>query len=213
MGRFESGKGKRAIIVCAPHGFYELMTEGIVKELASSLSASYVVASGFRKRSHPINVNRPTEGIGLSSKEEPSTDRSRHVFKQYIQMLRAIQDGNGVSLLVEIHGNSIKDLSHIIEIATKGFHQEFLMGLKRTQNERLKNLFPTDPYYRFMIEPLDPIVMAASGAKRTGSLREFQRALHIELPRELRVNDAYRERTVRLLSAMLDEIDLHLQEN
>jgi len=211
LGRLEFERGKRQIIVSAPHGIYELRTEGIVREIAGKLSASHVVARGFRRRSHPVNVNRPTEGIGLPSVYENETHRAREVFEKYLQILKDFQNGNNATLLVEIHGNSLKMLSHTIEIATKGFTTGFLKEIKEINSRRLKALFPGKPY-RLKIEPIDSIIMVAGGAKRIGSIREFQMALHIELPRDLRVNDEYRRRIESLLARMIDEIDLHLMK-
>src|SRR5262249_56641423 len=85
----------------------------------------------------------------------------------------------------EIHGNGRPEAVDRIEIATVGVDVE--------EAEKLRTLFELvrDAHLRarpgalrlaVRIEPADPLVYTASGAKRTGILHLSERALHIELP-------------------------------
>ena len=186
----------KSVLLAAPHGGFDLSTDEIVPPVAQKLNYSELVATGYRAYSHPINVNRPTEGIGLSSEEEKHTDDAAKVYAEWEADVMKVNP----ALYVEIHGEG---KTSNIEVAVVGFTQEQKTAIKKILSAALAPLyFKTNPEIK--VEGLDSIHFTASAAKKYGVLGKVHRALHIELPWDLRRNE--KENTTAFLIKALPEI-------
>ena len=76
-------------------------------------------AEGFSPDGTRINLNRPSEGVGLHPWEERQTDRARESYQRYERMLRTL-GVRPLGLYAELHGNSRRNLRGVIEIACAG---------------------------------------------------------------------------------------------
>lgn len=191
--RFSAVRGRPGVVIGAPHGSTDELTDQIAAELARKTGFGLVVATGHAGiggGGRRVNVNRPTESaLDGPFAEEEYTEAARRAYEAYEGRVREVSDGP-LKLYVEIHGNSRRESAGRIEVAT--------VGVSRTDAWRLKTLFEMirDAHLRgrletfrldVRVEPLDPIYWAASAAKRIGILRIAERAVHIELPRAARV--------------------------
>lgn len=167
--------GRPGVVVAAPHEGFDLGTSVVASAAVSVLGTGIVVADDIREPDHPINVNRPTEGIWLPPGRERFTARARAVFDDYMQALHRAAQGP-IWLLIEIHGNSRKQSARAAEVATKGLSEASARVLKRDLERALAPL-------GVKVQPLDRIYFGADGARRDGSLSEVPEAIHIELPR------------------------------
>jgi hypothetical protein len=184
------------VLLAAPHGGFDLSTDEIVPPIAVKLNYSQLVAIGYRAYSHPINVNRPTEGIGLQSDDEKRTDAAAKVYAEWEgDVLRVDPD-----LYIEVHGEG---KSTDIEVAVVGFNSEQEAAIKKILSAALAPLyFKTNPQIK--VEGIDNIHFSASAAKKYGILGKVHRALHIELPWDLRRNE--KENTIAFLIKALPAI-------
>jgi hypothetical protein len=195
-GHIASRPGRPGVVVAAPHGTSDLGTGDMAADIARRTGFGLVVASGFNAepdtRERPrrrYQVNRPVEGVpGRPPTEEVDTAAARSVYEAYERSVREVSQGP-LRFYAEIHGNNRRDAAERIEIATVGVDREQAVKL-RTLLELIRDahLRARPPALRLEIrvEPADPLVYVASGAKRAGILRLPERALHIELPRVAR---------------------------
>lgn len=197
LGYFNTFKSDTRMMIAAPHGGFDLNTDHLALRLVRRLGWSCVVATGFRKKSHPINVNRPTEGVGLRSSQERHTEDARIVYDAYMKHVEESAP-NGIDFYVEIHGMSRPEIYDHIQIATVGVSIEDAEKIKMLFQQEIEELGLS---YQVTIEGLDDIHFTAMGAKKFGSLKDVSRALHIELPWGLRVQQM--DEGVELLAHVL----------
>lgn len=188
--------GRPGTVIAAPHGTSDPRTGEIAAEVARRTGFGLVVASGFAVEpdapgtpGRRYQVNRPFEGVpGKPPGDEVATDAARQVYEMYEQRVRQAAQGR-LTFYAEIHGNNRRDTADRIEIATVGVDRDEA-GRLRTLLELCRDAHlrshPQAPRLDARVEPADPVVYAASGAKRVGILRLPGRALHIELPRVAR---------------------------
>jgi hypothetical protein len=188
--------GQPGAVVAAPHGSSDPRTGDIANELARRTGFGLVVATGFAletdARGVPLRryqVNRPLEGApGRPPGDEVASEDARLVYEAYEQRVREAAQGP-LTFYAEIHGNNRHEAAGRIEIATVGVDHEEALRL-RTLLELIRDAhlvgYPQAPRLELRVEPADPVVYTASGAKRAGILRLPERALHIELPRAAR---------------------------
>ena len=184
--------GRLGIVVAAPHGASDLGTAAMAAEIARLTGFGLVVATEFSVSERPgwrYQVNRPMEGVpGRPSSEDVESDGARSVYAAYERRVRDAAQGP-LQFYAEIHCNSRPESAERVEIATAGVDAE--------QAQKLRTLFElvrdahlrarsSAPRLQVSVEPADPVVSTASGAKRAGILRLPQRAVHIELPRVAR---------------------------
>lgn len=189
LGRIESREGRIPLVVAAPHGAFDTSTEGIAVRIAEKLGAGWVVAVGYRTFEHPINVNRPTEGVRLSAKQEAFTPRARAIYEAYREKVEALHP----TLYVEIHGSTLPEGAGAIETAAVGFSHEQLREIKQ------RSALP------IRVEGLDPMHYHATGAKQHGILGRFPRALHFEIPVSMRDTEEAREKSVETLTRLVEK--------
>jgi hypothetical protein len=191
-GEMTGRAGRAGIVVAAPHGTSDLGTGAMAAEIARLTGFGLVVATDFTVSEHRgrrYHVNRPMEGVaGHPASEDVESEGARAVYEAYERRVREVAQGP-LAFYVEIHGNSRAESADRVEIATVGVDAEGAQKL-RTLFELVRDahLRVRPPALRLpaRVEPADPIVYTASGAKRAGILRLPQRALHIELPRVAR---------------------------
>ncbi len=189
LGSFEVLHGRptyTGAVLGAPHGTGDTNTAEITKLLAQDLGVSAVIARGFTRQEtgdKRLNVNRPTEGAGLSPNQESWTPRAKHVFREYRRLVLE-SAGPNLVVLVEIHCTADTAVGGAIEVGTT--------GMSREQARRVKEM-----YYRALdaattgtnirrvelrIEPIDAVSMNGAAAKKFGTPALAQVSLQIELP-------------------------------
>lgn len=187
FGSFEVVRGPAGVLIGAPHGTGDTNTGAIAKGLARELKVPAVIAWGFTRKEtgdRRINVNRPTEGAGLSPRDEPRTERGAHVWDEYRRLM--LEAGGGaVPLYIELHCNDHPGTKGMIEIATTGVSAEKAARLKRIYVRARDAHAGSAPRVELGIEPIDTIYMGGGGAKAGGSLALARRAIMIELPQRL----------------------------
>jgi hypothetical protein len=218
-GNIATRPGRPGVVVAAPHGTSDIGTAEIAAEIARRTGFGLVVATGFDVTSeaagHPgprYQVNRPLEGRpGRPAAEDTDTGVARTVYEAYERSVRETAQGP-LRFYTEIHGNNRRDAVDRIEIATVGVDREqaakfrTLLELVRDAHLRARS---NAARLEVRVEPADPLVYTASGAKRSGILRLPQRALHIELPRAAR-QDGRELYTLILSDFLLQAIALPL---
>ena len=192
--------GRPGVVVAAPHGTSDARTAGIAATIAERTGFGLVVASGFSIESsrrgragRRYQVNRPFEGAaGRPFSEETATPQARRVYEAYVSRVSEVAQGP-LLFYVEIHGNSRPQTAGRIEIATVGVDRELALRL-RTLAEMIRDAHvrahPDVVRLDILVEPADPVVYTASGAKRDGILTLPLQALHIELPAAARMEFA-----------------------
>jgi hypothetical protein len=216
------------VVIAAPHEGFDEHTSPIAKSVAGSLGAGWVVANGYRDpaRQQWIDVNRPTqrEYVGGKAAKGKVTRKATKVYERYQRLLRKAGKRKRkapLELLVEIHGHARVAMIggqrvrvRVIELATRGFSEEALKGLK-ARYEILVAALPARDRIPLLVEQLDPTFtfrgqelkyhFRASGAKKRGSLRaeSAKRILHFELPQAIRFKPNRREAYAALFSDLL----------
>ncbi len=195
------------LLVAAPHGGFDLHSDEIARRVALLAGGGYLLATGFRTREHPLNVNRPTEGAGLPADQEAHTPAAAAVWAVW----RAKVATQLPRLYVEIHGNSRKASEHRIEVATVGIDAARAVRLRADFALRLRGLAPAAPRLQWAIEPLEPLHYTAMGAKQWGALGMVPRALHLEIPFAIRTDPRLRGRyadcIASTVAALMRELD------
>jgi hypothetical protein len=187
-------RGSAPVILSAPHGGYDLKSEVVARRIAGLLNASFASAVGFRTDQHPINVNRPTEGVHLKSSEERETEQARAVFRDYVNGLDKLGKAD---LYVEIHASIRPQSARAIEMAECGFSKTEIESLKKSY----RGPFP------ILMEPVDPIYFHAEGAKKWGTLAKYPRCLHFELPSGLYEREANMEESAQSISQLIRSLE------
>jgi hypothetical protein len=195
-GYIAARAGRPGAVIAAPHGTSDPRTGDIAAELARRTGFGLVVATGFAldpdtpaAPGRRYQVNRPSEGVpGRPPSQESASDGARRVYEAYEQRVREAAQGH-VSFYAEIHGNNRQEAASRIEVATVGVDEADAVRLRAllelVRDAHLQGQ-PAAPRLEIRVEPADPVLYAASGAKRAGILRLPDRALHIELPRSAR---------------------------
>jgi hypothetical protein len=192
----------RKFLLAAPHGGFDLNTELIVPKVAEAIGVSELVATGFRKLEKPINVNRPTEGVRMRLAQEARTPEAAAVYEAYRDCVLSF-GSRGPRLYVEIHGHGNTKVGNAIEIATVGMSIAEAIKIKKIFERAVAGQqFAQTPGVN--VEGVDKVVYVAGGSKAVGILSRVKRALHIELPQALRLQEI--EPTQGMLIQALQEI-------
>lgn len=197
LGNFDVRDHESPFAITAPHGRNDYQTDKIVSTICHSLKWDCIIAKHYRHQDHPINVNRPTEGIGLSPDEEVHSQRAELVYKAYRDTTNLISPIQNRKLYVEVHGNSRPQLANNIEIALVNFsleQSELVKSIFETQLRDSSDYSPASSVLRsveILVEGADHITLQATGSKHSGMLGEVAKsktkAIHIEIPKKLRL--------------------------
>jgi hypothetical protein len=213
LGEFEYLSGATAatgVVIAAPHGTFDANTAELAVAVAHRLGTGYVVARRFTVDGARINVNRPTEGAGLSCARESHTARAQEVYGLYSKVVSAAALARPLRLYVEIHGNSDARTTQKIEVATTGFSRDQARSMKDAYPAilaRARSQLSEYPDLALLVTPYDRVVFDASCAKSLGILNTslVPRAMHFELPRSARQRES-RDATVQLISDIVRQI-------
>ena len=203
LGQFSTQDNNSHYIITAPHGGYDLMTEVIVRKVCDNILWNCLIAQDFRSKSHPLNVNRPTEKYGVSSNNEVRTDRALYVYDEYLRQIYLIN--KAPKLYVEIHGNSRNESKNRIEIATVSITEDQARRIKLILQNALSSTKLTQS---IAIENIDYIYYHATASKALGSLGKIKPALHFEFPKSARTIST--DEVVAFLSFALPKVALEL---
>jgi hypothetical protein len=192
-GDITSKLGRPGVVVAAPHGTVDTNTDRIATAIAERTGFSLVVATGYSfhrgSRLYRLDVNRPSESL-VGGGETASSDESTQIYALYRARVQEAAQGP-LALYVEIHGNRRPESAGHVEIATTGVDVDTAI--------KLRELFSAAQAasgdaraLKVLVEPADPVYFRASAAKRHGILTLPTRAIHIELPRAVRMEgDGY----------------------
>jgi hypothetical protein len=187
LGRFDSipaRRGRRGIVIGAPHGTYDEYTAEIVTRLAFRTGLAAVIARGFTPTEAGgwrINVNRPTEKTFLAPEFEAYTSRSREVYDRFKKMVLDAA-GSDLRLYFDVHQYG---RDHTIQVATVGVDIEEARSIKQSYPTIRDHLLKENPGVapvEFLIEPLDILEVGAWPAKQSGVLSVARKSFHIDLP-------------------------------
>jgi hypothetical protein len=189
LGSFEAVHGaavRPGVVLGAPHGTADTNTAAIAKELAQDLGMPAVIARGFTKKEtgdKRINVNRPTEGAGLTFSQEVWSPRASQVFQEYRRLILESAGGN-LDVLVEIHCTADSAVSGAIEVGTAGMSREQARRVKEMYYRALDAVTAGTNIRRvdIRIEPADEVAMGSGAAKRIGMPTLARVAMEIEMP-------------------------------
>jgi hypothetical protein len=205
LGQIQARAGRvPGVVVAAPHGGFDPHTLEVARALAQALKSGVVTARGYRTEGHPLNVNRPTEGI--PPLRETETARAHTVYTAWKTGVQRAAGPGGVKLYVEIHGNGRAETAGRIEVATVGITTGIAQRLKRTFHTVRRRLGKGAGKLNALdlwIEPVDRLVWRAGNTKRRGILANVPRALHVELPLAARDSRPVRRQVVRLLAELV----------
>ncbi|PWU17057.1 MAG: hypothetical protein C5B48_16490 [Candidatus Rokuibacteriota bacterium] len=180
-GTFQVLKGRRGVVIGAPHGTSDRETDLIGRDLARITGWSLVVGTGVS--------NLVADG-----------QRSR-IDEAYRRHVDEAAQGP-LSLYVEVHGSADPESAGRVKIATVGLSREDAWRLKVLYElVRDARLQAEAPRLDVWIESLDPVRDTAPASRRIGLLAASPRALSIELPRLARTS--YREMYTALLGDVL----------
>lgn len=207
VGRFEVLPGTTGVVVAAPHGGFDLDSDAMARQIALNIGAGYVLASGFRTREHPWNVNRPTAGVGLKEDEEVHTPEAQVVYDAYAKRVRALAP----MLYVEMHGNNRKESAGWIETATVNIPEAEARIFQADFRGRVGLLDASYPRFDLRIEPFDEIHYHAASAKLQGVFRDVPRVVHMETPRAMRSDERVRSRYAWIIAECVDDLSQRLR--
>ena len=203
-------------VVAAPHDKYELYTGEIAKRIAKVLQWGVVRAENYRDLTAKrwINVNRPTEKFFRNGKRTKAfkTTRSQDVYKNYLQAIKYAAKSSRVDFFVEIHGHKRhnKNLEPVpsIEVTSKNIRYEDLELLAEFYREIVEQQ-PPQRRFLLLIDYLPTNGLAVKySAQRTKKIGIFGekfivKALHFELPLQLRNSKILREEYIQILIKVL----------
>lgn len=220
------------LVLAAPHEGYDMYTGDITNRVANRIGWGRVIAKEYRdsKAKRWLDVNRPTQrlwSLGGKRGKEQTTRAGREAFAKYLGRLRtAGQVAEGpLTLLVEFHGHNRrvqvgtqKVRLDVIECASRGFSDAELRELQTRYRRLAAERWPVGPIIELHFDQLDSsyryrgttqrFYFRASGAKKAGSLQASvtTRALHFELPQNVRSTKTQRQAFGRLFADLLEPL-------
>jgi hypothetical protein len=206
-GHFEASRGATCVVVAAPHGGFDLESDTMARQVALTIGAGYLLATGFRTFDHPWNVNRPTAGVGLKEEDEARTPEAQQVYEAYAQRLKQLAP----CLYVEIHGNNRRESAGQIETATVNIQEGAARAFQADFRTRVAALDASYPRFDLKIEPLDAIHFRATSTKAQGVFTLVPRAVHLETPKAMRTDERVRSRYAWILAECVDDLACRLQ--
>src|SRR3989339_67904 len=179
-GRIEIQNNESRYILSAPHGGFDLYTDVVAESVCREIKWSCIIASGYRGEGEGPNVNRPTQGV----KGETPSKEAQEVFEKYVAAITSLHHPSEILLYVEIHAQRA---NQNIEVAAVGFSSDELANLKKIMTSNIQQAGLTNT--TMAVEMIDPIKYKATQAKKIGTLSMVKRALHLEVPSRLPVEE------------------------
>jgi hypothetical protein len=179
-GSFNVFNRSSSTVLAAPHGTYDINTGVIVSNVCNNVNFSCVVATGFMPKGKRININRPTEGVGIKSTEEQKTIRATIAFTSFKEHVSNVAKPN-LQLYIEVHGAGVDG----IEVATHNISKKeaklIKIILKEEWSKHNSNLIP------IKVQGVDKIKMVGNGVKNFGIVADLQpKFIAFEFSRALR---------------------------
>lgn len=194
------------LVLAAPHGGFDLGTDQMAEAMCVGMHWQCLIAKGFRTSGHPINVNRPTEGVGLASDQESHTPRAKAVYDCYLSHLLPLKP----LLYVELHGNSRKESQQQLEIALINWPGQALL-LKRSFQQALLAQGFAPEQLDAKVQGVDKLHFVGASTRRWGVYQHLPHALAIEIPRWVRKQPAARQRLELALAQALLSLPAQLE--
>jgi len=186
LGRFEfreAADGLEGIVIGAPHGRTDRLSDSLAKSISDRTGAGLVIAYGFKSKR--LSVTQPVAGFYPHLASLNPLQRGS-VFRDYKRILRETAKGD-LALYVGIHRSSESEVSDRIEVATSGLTFEEAGALKDAYMQIRDQLSSKQevPMLRMSIEPLDRISWHAPGVKHHGILLFAEKGLNLRVPQML----------------------------
>jgi len=108
-GTFNVFNKSSSTVLAAPHGTYDINTGKILSSVCSHVKFSCVIATGFTPKGTRININRPTEGVGIKSTKEPKTARATKAYASFKKHVSNVASPN-LKLYIEVHGSGVNGI-------------------------------------------------------------------------------------------------------
>jgi len=179
-GSFKITDRDSNIVVSAPHGTYDINTGEITDRVCKKLEVNCIVSKGFIPKGTRINVNRPTEGVGIKSGKEPVTERARNTYKTYLDAITRITNRN-LEWYFEIHGSKVKGM----EVALHNLTKDEAIIIKAILEEQWSSESNTKTAIK--VQGIDKIRMTGNAVKKFGVVHKLQpKYVQFEFSRELR---------------------------
>ena len=179
-GKFTIFDRHSKTVLAAPHGSYDINTGSILNKVCFKSEFSCVIAKGFTPKKTRINVNRPTEGVGIHSSKEPKTARAKESYQGYKNVVSRVTDGDP-HFYIEIHGSRISG----IEVALSKLSSNEAKSPKKILTEEWAKL-STDAI-EIKVQGIDNIKMTGNSVKKYGIVAELESVfIQFEFSRKLR---------------------------
>ncbi len=213
LGSFEfreSISGMEGIVIGAPHGGTDRLSDSLAKSISDRTGAGLAIAYGFRSKR--ISVNQPI----VRPRPYPTSwsfPQRGSVFREYRKILRKAAKGE-VDLYIGVHRSEKREATDRIEVASSGLTFEEAMALKEAYT-RIRDRLAAGkeaPRLEMAIEPLERISWRDSGVKHHGVLLIAEKGLNIRLPQSFS-SDSGGELYAEILSRWIDEVIIVLREN
>ena len=179
-GNFEVIDKNSSTVLAAPHGSSDINTGAILSNTCKRGGFSCVIAAGFTSKGIRINVNRPTEGVGIKSTKEPRTARATKVYNSYKNQITQVASPV-LNLYIEVHGSGVDG----IEVALHNINTNEAKLIKSILIEEWSKQSPSP--ISIKVQRIDKIKMVANAVKNFGIVSELQpKFIAFEFSRPLR---------------------------
>ena len=213
LGHFEfreAADGLEGIVVGAPHGRTDRLSDSLAKSISDRIGAGLVIAYGFRSKR--ISVNQPI----VRPRPYPTSSgfpQRGSVFREYRKILRKAAKGE-IDLYIGVHRSEKREATDRIEVASSGLTFEEAMALKEAYTRIRDRLAAGKEALRLemAIEPLERISWRVSGVKHHGVLLIAEKGLNIRLPQSFS-SDSGEGLSAEILSRWIDEAIIILRDN
>jgi hypothetical protein len=162
-----------------------------------------LVAERFRTKAVPLNVNRPTERVGVSPNNELHSTRAAKIYARYLNAWQKL-GGASAKVYLEVHGNSRKRSAGYLDVATVGWSRAELLALKQILSEGLESNGLGE--LKVLVEGVDQIYFRARSTKRWGILGQVSKGVHLEFPRRVR-KTSNRGKVVAFLRSLMPQLE------
>ena len=179
-GSFNVFNKSTSTVIAAPHGTYDINTGQIVSSVCTNVNISCVIATGFTPKGTRINVNRPTEGVGIKSTKESKTTRAIQVYTSFKKHISNVARPN-LQLYIEVHGAGVNGIEVAIHNISTKEAKLIKKILKEEWSKNNTNLIP------IKVQGVDRIKMVGNAVKNFGIVSDLQpKFIAFEFSRELR---------------------------
>lgn len=179
-GSFNVFNKSSSTVLAAPHGTYDINTGEILSKVCLRIELSCVIATGFAPKGVRINVNRPTEGVGIRSTKEPKTTRAKKVYKSFKKHVSNVAVHN-LKLYIEVHGSGVNGIEVALHNISRGEARIIKKIIKEEWSKQSSIPIP------IKVQGVDRIKMVGNAVKKFGIVADLQpKFIAFEFSRALR---------------------------